>query len=75
MRTISQVAAWMREADPASALTESALRRMVVAGKLPTVRVGKKYLLDLDQLEQNLFADEMEAPTGGKIRAVEVKGW
>ena len=72
MRTIEQASAWLREMDPATALTSSALRRMVVSGRLPHVMVGKKYLLDLDRLETYLFTQVEKAPQAGKIRPVEV---
>jgi len=51
MRTISEAAKYIREADPATALTETAIRRLIVTGELPCVRIGVKYLLDLDVLE------------------------
>lgn len=51
MRTIEQAAAWLRETDPETAITPTALRRLVVSGELPCVRIGAKYLLNLDTLE------------------------
>ena len=51
MRTIDQAAAWMLENDPHTALTKTALRRLVVSGELPSVRVGQKYLISLEVLE------------------------
>ena len=50
MRTIDQTAEWLRETDPETALTKTALRRLVTTGQLPTVRIGQKYLIDLDML-------------------------
>ena len=51
MRTIDKAAAWLQENDPDTALTKTALRRLVVSGQLPgVVRIGTKYLLDLDVL-------------------------
>ena len=50
MRTIDQAAAWLRQADPETAFTKTALRRLVVTGQLPSVRVGQKYLVNLDAL-------------------------
>ena len=47
MRTLKQAYETIRETDPASALTMTALRRLVVSGKLPSVRAGSKYLLNL----------------------------
>ena len=54
MRTIDQTAALLREADPQTAFTKTALRRLVVTGQLPSVRVGAKYLISLDALEEFL---------------------
>lgn len=55
MRTIDQAAAWLQENDPGTAFTKTALRRLVVTGQLPSVRVGQKYLVNLDLLESYLM--------------------
>lgn len=52
MRTIDQAHAWLIETDPGTALTKTGLRRLVLSGQLPSVRVGKKYLIELGQLEE-----------------------
>lgn len=54
MRTIEQAAAWLLENDPETAVTKTALRRLVTTGQIPAVRVGQKYLLNLDVLENFL---------------------
>ncbi len=54
MRTISDAAAWLQQADPETAFTKTALRRLVTTGQLPSVRVGQKYLVNLDALESFL---------------------
>ena len=51
MRTIKQALMHIKTTDPDSALTETALRRMVITGELMSVRVGVKYLLDLDAVD------------------------
>ena len=51
MRTIEQTAAWLRERDPETALTRTALRRVVTTGQLPSIRIGSKYLINLDAVE------------------------
>jgi excisionase family DNA binding protein len=51
MRTIRQTAQYLRENDPLTALTETAIRRLLITGALPHVRIGAKYLIDLDSLE------------------------
>ena len=73
MRTIDQVADWFRETDPDTALTKTALRRLVTTGQLPSVRIGQKYLLDLDTLTEYLKGSLPESepePEFGKIRRV-----
>ncbi|MBQ9346878.1 MAG: hypothetical protein IJT94_05975 [Oscillibacter sp.] len=55
MRTIDQAHADLLAADPGCALAKSALRRLVVTGRVPSVRVGSKYLIDIDRLPELLF--------------------
>ena len=52
MRTINEAAAFMRQADPSTAITKTALRRLVTSGQIPSVRVGAKYLIDLGVLDE-----------------------
>ena len=54
MRTITETIKLLREQDPGTCLTETALRRMVISGDIPSVRVGKKYLICLDAIEAHL---------------------
>ena len=70
LRTIEQ-AAWLRESDPETCLTQTAIRRLVVSGRLPHVRVGQKYLVDIDALEANLFGCDAENPCGKIASAIE----
>ena len=73
MRTIDQGADWLRKTDPDTALTKTALRRLVTTGQLPSVRIGQKYLLDLDTLTEYLKGTLPEAEPEaeyGKIRRV-----
>ena len=55
MRTIDQAFVHIQEQDNETALTKTALRRLVVTGALTSVRVGAKYLLDLDSIEELLM--------------------
>ena len=57
MRTIVQAAEEMRMIDPGSAVTKTALRRLVVSGAIPSTKIGTKYLIDLDAVEA-YFADQ-----------------
>ena len=67
MRTIDQAAAWLRENDPECALTKTALRRLAVSGELPSVRVGQKYLINLETLVDFLRGMKEPVPAS-KIR-------
>ncbi len=72
MRTIDQTAAWLQQCDPETAFTKTALRRLVVSGKLPCVRVGQKYLINLDTLEDYLQGSSPEPITVHGIREVQL---
>lgn len=64
LRTIEEAARAIREIDPGTALTRTALRRWVISGELPSTRAGRKYLVDLDRLEQYLFSPTAEKEVG-----------
>ena len=50
-RTIREAAAWFKACDPDTALTETAIRTLVRNGRVPSARVGKKYLITIEALE------------------------
>ena len=54
MRTINEAAVFLQQADPDTAVTKTALRRLVTSGQIPSVRVGAKYLIDLSALDEFL---------------------
>lgn len=73
MRTIDQCAAYMKEKDPETALTKTAIRRLVVTGALPSVMIGSKYLVSLEALETYLAGERpavQPAPGYGQIRPI-----
>lgn len=51
MRTINQAFDYIHDRDDKTALTKNALRKMVVKGNIPSVRIGNRYLIDLDALD------------------------
>ena len=74
LRTLEQAHAELIASDPNCALAKTALRRMVIAGQIPSVRVGAKYLVDLDRLPEYLFpATEDNPKQPGKIRPVTLR--
>ena len=74
MRTINEAAKWVKETDPNTALTPTAIRRMVISGEIPSRRAGTKYLINLDTLELytrgELQTSPVPAPGYGEIRPV-----
>ena len=43
MRGIKQAITELKQNDPETALTEKALRRLVLTGAIPSVKIGTKY--------------------------------
>ena len=54
-RTIREAASYFRETDPQTCLTETAIRRLICSGTVPSVRVGRKYLVAVEALEAYLM--------------------
>lgn len=63
MRTIKEAARALRETDENTAMTEYHIRRLCLEGVLPTVKAGKKHLLNYDTLIEYL-----ENPTADKFK-------
>ena len=74
MRTINEAAAYMVQADPHTAVTKTALRRLVTSGQIPSVRVGAKYLVDLGVLDDFFGGQSTKEPIvqSGAIRPLAV---
>ena len=76
MRTIKQTIEYIRSEDPETALTESALKRLVSNGAIPSVKVGRKRLLSLDVLSEVLKSAKAASPVpeapSGVIRKIEI---
>jgi len=73
MRTIAECARLLREDDPGTAITQNALRSMVLRGEIPCVRVGSKRLINYDLLVQLLESPPTQEPAPaeqGTIRRV-----
>ena len=52
VRTIDALHKELMADDPGCALTKSALRRLVTTGKIPSTRVGQKYLVSREAVEK-----------------------
>ena len=74
MRTIDEAAAFLRQTDPNTAVTKTALRRLVTSGQIPSVRIGAKYLVDLGVLDEFFGGQTAKAQTiqTGVIRPLAV---
>lgn len=70
MRTLPQAAEYLRQIDPESALTFSALRRLVLGGEIPCVRVGTKRLVALEDIENFLETGAVAPSPAVGIRPV-----
>lgn len=77
MRLLKQAYAEIKAADPNTALTMTALRRLVLSGVIPTVNSGRKRFINMDALlaylsgagatKKAAVPDEV-----GKIRPIQV---
>lgn len=67
IRTLSQTLEYLKQTDAETAITANALRRMVVSGNIPCIKAGKKYLIDLDVLQEYLKGTKPEEVLLGYI--------
>lgn len=73
MRTIPQTIDYFKALDPESYINEWYLRGLVKSGALPCHKAGKRFLINLDALEDYLSnppAELVEIPSYGKIRKI-----
>ncbi|MGN0107741.1 MAG: hypothetical protein ACI4A5_08600 [Hominilimicola sp.] len=73
MRGIKQAIEELKQLDPNTALTEKALRRLVLTGAIPSVRIGTKYLINMDLLNNYLYNGSCggkEVSAAGGIRKI-----
>lgn len=76
MRGIEEGFKEIKANDPGTALTKTALRRLITTGEIPSVKIGTKYLFDLDMVERYLRGElqriqrEPEPPQCGVIRRI-----
>lgn len=51
-RTIKDAAAYFKAADPGTSITETAIRTLVRSGKIKSTRIGKKYTVTVEAIEE-----------------------
>lgn len=61
MRTIPQAYKEIKSADPNSAISMRALRRMVSTGEIPSIAIESKKLINVDLLLEYLSCYNQEA--------------
>lgn len=74
IRTIPECVAMLKELDPETAITITALRNMVKRGEVPAVPVGSKRLINFDLLLEMLCLNQTEHKENsesGKIRRID----
>ena len=54
MRTIAAAYKELKNTDPRTSVTLNGLRTLVLTGAVPSVRVGNKYLISMDAIEEYL---------------------
>lgn len=68
MRTVPESAAELKALDEHTSLTQCAIRRLVLDGKIKSIKAGRKHLINFDDLLAYLLnpfqekAQEEEAP-------------
>ncbi len=69
MRTLDEAMAEIKAEDPHTAITRHFLWSAVRSGRLPSIKAGGKYLINLETLSQFLSApSEGNTPTNGIYR-------
>ncbi len=69
-RAMSKVMPHILERDPETGLTPWAVRQLVLTGVIPSVRVGRKRLVDLDTLDQYLVSTPKPPTAQSESRGV-----
>lgn len=54
LRTLTETYNYIKDMDSETAVTPYALRRLVISGYIPSVKVGRKFLIDIDSLFDDL---------------------
>lgn len=63
MRTVGAAAAELKAADPNCCIGSSGIRRLVKTGRLRAVHLGRRILINMDELETYLTAPDAEQKT------------
>lgn len=56
LRSLPAAYATIKEKDPETAITKNLFRTLVKTGAIPSVRLGKNYLIDVETLDEHISA-------------------
>ena len=73
MRSINDAYGELKNSDPNTAMTLSGLRRLVGTGKIPSVRIGRRIIINYDNLLEylrNPFVNPQVDDEQGTIRKI-----
>ncbi len=72
MRTINEVFDEIQSLDCHTAITKNFIRTLIVSGKVPSVKAGRKYLVNIETLLSYLYEGEYKTETLsiGKVRPI-----
>lgn len=70
MRTIREAFEYITAQDPETALTQTALRRLVKTGAIPSVNIGSKNLIALEAIEDYLQGRQTPAVAAPEVRGI-----
>lgn len=70
MRTLPEAERMLRELDESSAITLTALRRMVSEGRLPVTKIGSKRLINFDALLRILECPPEDKPCDSRVNNI-----
>lgn len=75
IRTINQAYEEIQQSDPNTAITAFRIRQLILNGAVPSFKAGKRYMVDMDNLESYLSNPTaiQDNVTYGVIRPVNVK--
>jgi hypothetical protein len=67
VRTLSDALGYLKSLDADTAISANAIRMLVVSGTIPSVKAGKKYLINVDTLV-NYFEDKLSGNQAGALQ-------
>jgi hypothetical protein len=78
LRTIAAAHQYLADQDPDTSVTQHFLRSLVIRGAIPCIKAGKKFLIDIDELENQLCAslaaiETPETPANRGVRSISSK--